>query len=88
VIGGVLGEEAVDGLGLELLDVLEVDLPLIAHAVLQEGSQEIALLFREGVVERIDLTQLLGNLPHILSTLGRRYRLSVDLKRCESSTST
>lgn len=54
-------EEAIDRLGLELLQVLEVGLAFVAEAVLEHVGQEVALVLGERDVERVDLVQLLGN---------------------------
>lgn len=60
-------KESIDCFSLELLEVLEIRLTFVAKIVLKDIGQEIALVFGERDVQRIDFVQFLGNGCDILS---------------------
>jgi len=71
----------------QLLYILEVSLPLVSTSVLQKRRHEIALVFRIRIREIVDLHQLLLYLSSLFALLSIKYSGSVDLNKCEISTS-
>ena len=81
-----LGVESVDCLPLQLLDILQVGLTLVAWPILENHCHEATLLLGKRVGQAVDFRKLLLYLRYVLPASASAYMFSVDLNRCPMST--